>query len=100
MCTSCSDWLARRIHVYWDHPKKWFWGTVDEGETDAAGERIVRYDDGEDQAEDLEAMEKKGHLEWLIKAPEWHGNVAACVCYPGVARDVRAKGLKPWSSSE
>lgn len=87
MCNSCRSWLARRVCVYWDGPKQWFWGTVDEvQDANASMERMVRYDDGEDQEEDLDEMASKAQVRWLVSGCEWHGDVAACVCYPGVAK--------------
>ena len=87
--TSCRQWLGRRVYVYWDEDRLWYWGVVDAASPgEASPGCTIKYDDGEEKdEEDFEEMLRSGEADWLIspEARRWHGGIQPCVCHPFVA---------------
>lgn len=74
---SCRQLLARRVCVWWDEDRAWYWGTADVPPAEMQTDEVeVLYDDNTREAEDLSGGADSPPFEWLV-AP---GGGIACIC--------------------
>ena len=75
---SCRQLLARRVCVWWDEDRTWYWGTAEVPPEEMRSDEVeIHYDDGTKEAEDLSGGADSPEFEWLVTPGS--GGVA-CIC--------------------
>lgn len=78
---ACREMLSRRVCVYWEGNKDWFWGLASRA---ALCTQTVVYDDGDTRPDEDLGQPSRQLVQWLIN-PAQSAIGGACICAAGCA---------------